>query len=128
VPIKIDYTSRVRGIFNSVTVSQGYGYAGPRYGTINREVFKTFSTAGTNYSISELSNNVTFGTRTSLDSQDNTLLFCSTELGRFIKTKLTMPAEIKIILPLNQFDNTVVKFDQTLDTDGNPITFDDTTP
>ena len=128
VPIKIDYTSRVRGIFNSVTVSQGYGYAGPRYGTINREVFKTFKTTGTNYSISELSNNVTFGTRTSLDGQDNTLLFCSTELGRFIKTKLTMPAEIALIAPRNQFDNTITTFDQTLDNDGNPITFDDTTP
>jgi hypothetical protein len=118
----------VRGIFNGVTISQGYGYAGPRYGTINREVFKSFSIAGTNHSIAELSNNVTFGTRTSLDGQDNTLLFCSTDLGRFIKTKLTMPAEISIILPFNQFDNTVVKFDQTLDSDGNPITFDDATP
>jgi hypothetical protein len=39
-----------------------------------------------------------------------------------------MPSEIFIIAPFNQFDNTVVKFDQTLDTDGNPITFDDTTP
>jgi hypothetical protein len=39
-----------------------------------------------------------------------------------------MPAEISIILPFNQFDNTVVKFDQTLDSDGNPITFDDATP
>ena len=58
--------------------------------------FKTFSIAGTNYSFAELSNNVTFGTRTSLDGQDNTLLFVSTELGRFIKTKLTMPAEITI--------------------------------
>jgi len=128
VPLRIDYTSRVRGIFNSVTISQGYGYAGPRYGTINREVFKTFSTAGTNYSISELNNNVTFGTRTSLDGQDNTLLFCSTDLGRFIKTKLTMPAEIALIAPRNQFDNTVTTFDQTLDNDGNPLTFDDTTP
>ena len=127
-PLKIDYTSRVRGIFNGVTISQGYGYAGPRYGTINREVFKSFSIAGTNHSIAELSNNVTFGTRTSLDGQDNTLLFCSTDLGRFIKTKLTMPAEISIILPFNQFDNTVVKFDQTVDSDGNPITFDDATP
>jgi hypothetical protein len=96
VPIRIDYTSRVRGIFKDVLISQGYGYAGPRYGTINREPFKTFSIAGTNYSFAELSNNVTFGTRTSLDGQDNTLSFVSTELGRFIKTKLTMPAEITI--------------------------------
>ena len=121
-------TSLNRLIFNGVTISQGYGYAGPRYGTINREVFKTFSIAGTNYSISELNNNVTFGTRTSLDGQENTLLFCSTQLGRFIKTKLTMPAEIALIAPRNQFDNTITTFDQTLDNDGNPITFDDTTP
>ena len=75
-----------------------------------------------------MGNNVTFGTQSSLDGQDNTFLFCSTELGRLIKTKLTMPSEIYIIAPFNQFDNTVVTFDQTIDTDGNPITFDDTTP
>jgi hypothetical protein len=39
-----------------------------------------------------------------------------------------MPSEIFIISPFNQFDNTPTKFDQTIDTDGNPITFDDTTP
>jgi hypothetical protein len=39
-----------------------------------------------------------------------------------------MPAEIAIILPRNQFDNTKTTFDQILDNDGNAITFDDTTP
>jgi hypothetical protein len=39
-----------------------------------------------------------------------------------------MPAEIALIAPRNQFDNTITTFDQTLDNDGNPITFDDTTP
>jgi hypothetical protein len=38
--------------------------------------------------------NVTFGTKTSLDNNDNTLLFSSTDLGRGIKTKLTMPSQI----------------------------------
>ncbi len=117
VPIRIDYTSRVRGIFNSVTISQGYGYAGPRYGTINREIFRTFNRTGTNYSIAELSNNVTFGTRTSFDGQDNTLLFVSTELGRFIKTKLTMPAEVGLIQN-DSFDEIKETFDDIT------ITFD----
>jgi hypothetical protein len=129
VPIGIQYLSRVRGNINGVTIAQGFGYAGPRYATINREALRTFSrTVNTNYSIAELGSNLTFGTRSSLDGQDNTLLLCSTDLGRSVKTKLTIPCEIYIIAPFNQFDNTVVTFDQILDTDGNPITFDDTTP
>jgi hypothetical protein len=128
-PINIAYLSRLRGVFDGVNISHGFAYAGPRYSTINREILKSFiRQSGTNYSIEELGNNVTFGTQSSLDGQDNTLLFCSTELGRFIKTKLSMPSEIFIIAPFNQFDNTVVKFDQTIDSDSNPITFDDTTP
>ena len=128
-PINIQYLSRVRGTFAGVDIVTGFAYAGPRYATINREGLRTFSrTVDTNYSLAELGANVTFGTRSSLDGQDNTLLFCSTELGRFIKTKLTIPSEIFIISPFNRFDNTPTTFDQTIDTDGNPITFDDTTP
>lgn len=93
-PIGISVESRVRGIFNGTKVNNGFVYAGPRYGTINREIFKTFALSGTNYSIAELSNNVTFGTKTTFDGIDNTLLFSSSDLGRGIKTKLTMPAEI----------------------------------
>lgn len=93
-PIGISVESRVRGTFNGIKVNNGFVYAGPRYGTINREIFRTFLQSGTNYSIAELSNNVTFGTKTSLDGNDNTFLFCSSDLGRGIKTKLTMPAEI----------------------------------
>jgi hypothetical protein len=127
--INLSILSRVRGVFNGVTIAQGYGYAGPRYGTINREALRAFvRQADTHYTIAELSSNVTFGTRSSLDGQDNTFLFCSTDLGRLIKTKLTIPCEVFIIVPNNSFDNTVVTFDQTIDTDGNPITFDDTTP
>jgi hypothetical protein len=120
--------SRVKGIFVNVssfpiTISQGYAYAGPRYGTINREALRTFvRQAGTNYSIAELNNNLTFGTRTSFDGQDNTLLFCSTQLGRVIKTKLTMPSEITQITPDNSFDNLLTFFDSNIQT------FDDTTP
>jgi hypothetical protein len=96
-PIGISVESRVRGIINGTKVNNGFVYAGPRYGTINREIFKTFALSGTNYSIAELSNNVTFGTKTSLDGNDNTLLFSSSNLGRGIKTKLTMPSEITTI-------------------------------
>ena len=97
LPINIAYTSRPRGAFNSVNISQGFVYAGPRYGTINREVIRTFTRqSGTNYSFEELSKNVTFGTRSSLDGSDNTLAFTSTDLGRSMKTKLTMPAEVTI--------------------------------
>jgi hypothetical protein len=126
--IDLSIVSRVKGIFVNVssfpiTISQGYAYAGPRYGTINREALRTFvRQAGTNYSIAELSNNLTFGTRTSFDGQDNTLLFCSTQLGRVIKTKLTIPSEIIQVTPDNSFDNLLTFFDS------NVHTFDDTTP
>jgi len=128
VPVKIDYLSRMRETFNGVTIATGFAYAGPRYGTINREALRTFKISGTNYSIAELSTNVTFGTRSSLNGTDNTLLFGSTDRGRMVKTKLTMPADIVLISPANIFDNNVTTFDQILDNDGNPITFDDTTP
>jgi hypothetical protein len=129
LPINIAYTSRPRGIFNNVNISQGFVYAGPRYGTINREVIRSFTRqSGTNYSFEELSKNVTFGTRSSLDGTDNTLAFTATDLGRFMKTKLTIPCEVFFITPDNSFDNTLTTFDQTLDANGNPITFDDTTP
>jgi hypothetical protein len=126
--IDLSIVSRVKGIFVNVslfpiTISQGYAYAGPRYGTINREALRTFvRQAGTNYSIAELNNNLTFGTRTSFDGQDNTLLFCSTQLGRVIKTKLTMPSEIIQVTPDNSFDNLLTFFDS------NVQKFDDTTP
>ena len=127
--VNLSLISRLRGTFNNVTIAQGFGYAGPRYGTINREALRSFiRQSGTNYSIAELSANVTFGTRSSLDGQDNTLLFSSTDTGRFVKTKLTIPAEIFTISPVNRFDNTLTTFDQLIDNDGNPITFDDTTP
>jgi len=128
VPIKIDYLSRMKEIFNGVNIATGFAYAGPRYGTINREALKTFKISGTNYSIAELSKNVTFGTRSSLDGSDNTLLLGSTDRGRLVKTRLTMPAEISLTFPLNQFDNTKRTFDQTVDSSSTLITFDDTTP
>ncbi len=128
VPVKISYMSRMRETFNGITIAQGFAYAGPRYGTINREALKSFKLSGTNYSIAELSKNVTFGTRSSFDGIDNTLLFGSTDRGRLVKTKLTMPADIVLVSPANIFDNSVTTFDQILDNDGNPITFDDTTP
>jgi hypothetical protein len=127
--VNLSLLTRLRGIFNNVTIAQGFGYAGPRYGTINREALRSFTRQpGTNYSIAELSANLTFGTRSSLDGQENTLLFSSTDLGRLVKTKLTIPAEIFPISPVNRFDNTLTRFDQLIDNDGNPITFDDTTP
>ena len=129
LPINIDYTSRPRGIFNNVNVTQGFVYAGPRYGTINREVLRTFiRQSGTNYSIATLTENTTFGTRTSLDGEDNTLTFTATDLGRLVKTKLTIPSEITVFEPSNEFSNTLIRFDQTIDDIGANITFDDTTP
>ena len=126
--INIEYVSRKRRTINNNFVKIGHVYAGPRYGTINREALKAFKINGTNYSIFELSKNVTFGTKTALDGNDNTLLLCSNDDGRGIKTKLTIPCEFAIITPKNQFSNTLTTFDATIDNDSSTITFDDTTP
>ena len=126
--INIEYVSRKRRTINGNLVKIGHVYAGPRYGTINREALKAFKINGTNYSIFELSKNVTFGTKTALDGNDNTLLLCSNADGRGVKTKLTMPCEFAIITPKNQFSNTLTTFDATIDNDSSAITFDDTTP
>ena len=51
-----------------------------------------------------------------------------TAIGNGSTITLTPSSSIALISPRNQFDNTITTFDQILDNDGNPITFDDTTP
>lgn len=128
-PIQLFYLSRLRNFFNSVYVVRGYAYAGSNYGTINREVFRTFARqqSQTNYSIFNLTNIKTSGTGTSLDGNENDLLLVNSLQGRKIKTQLAMPSEIIIQVPQLEFDSTKVTMDQTTYQSG-PITFDSTRP
>ena len=41
-PLTIDYVSRVRRDINNVNVRQGFAYAGPRFGTINKMIQTAF--------------------------------------------------------------------------------------
>lgn len=128
-PVNLFYLSRIRNLINGIDVRIGYAYTGPSYKTINREVDRSFvRQEGTNYTIGTLSDNLTFGTKSIYDGYDNHLLFCSSDVGRSIKSKLTMPAEVVLIVGKVQFDSDIVTMDQTNDRNGDPITFDSTLP
>src|SRR6056300_70985 len=120
--LEIDYTSRVRRTIDGVNISQGFAYAGPRFGTLNKF-------ANTVFGINNSASGITFqtlneikvrGTRSSLDGREAIFLMTSNEDGQKVKTDFTLPAEIAISEPL--FDNTLIKFDNT------NFTMDDTNP
>ena len=128
-PVNLFYISRLRYLIGGIDIRKGYAYSGPSYRTINREVDRSFvRQVGTNYTIGNLSNNLTFNTDSIYDGKDNHLLFCSNDAGRNIKARLTIPAEIVLIVGKIQFDSDIVKMDQTIDRNNNPITFDSTRP
>ena len=122
-PINIDYVSRVRrNLSNSsgdlVNVRQGFVYAGPRFGTINKYINTVFGiTANNSFS----SSGITFqrlneikvkGTRTSLDGSNAIFLMTSSADGRKLKTNFTIPAQIGDISG-DTFDETTTTFDNT---------------
>jgi hypothetical protein len=126
-PIDIRYVSRVRRVINNVNVRQGFVYAGPRFGTINKMIQTAFGTTA-NPSGAQGSSGITFavlsgikvqGTRTSLDGQNAIFLMTSNEDGRKIKTNFTIPTEVsRIIFGSNSFDEDATSFDSS------SITFD----
>jgi hypothetical protein len=118
----IDYTSRVRRTIDNVNISQGFAYAGPRFGTINRF-------ANTAFGINNLGSGITFqilneikvqGTRSSLDGRQGIFLMTSDAEGQKVKTNFALPTELAVSAPL--FDNTLFKFDSDL------LTMDNTNP
>lgn len=122
--LHIDYTSRPRFFIvdeagGRYHIKSGWAYAGPRFGTINREALRSFSAGGTNYSIEELDKARIMGTRTALDGRTGTFLMTSSPDGRKLKTSLTIPATFGTSADL--FSNTLVKFDSDVKK------FDDTT-
>ena len=122
-PINIDYVSRVRrNLPNSLggltNVRQGFAYAGPRFGVLNRFINTAF---GVNANSGLSSSGITFailndikvqGTRTSLDGSNAIFLMTSSAEGRKLKTNFTIPAQIGDISQ-DTMDETTTTFDNT---------------
>ena len=117
-PLHINYVSRVRRDINSVNVRQGFAYAGPRFGTINKMIQTAFGTTANN---TFSSSGITFavlsgikvqGTRTSLDNSNAIFLMTSDVNGRKIRTNFTIPAIIGEV-DGDSFDETTTMFDST---------------
>ena len=120
--VEIDYTSRVRRTIDGVEVKQGYAYAGPRFGTINKFANTAFGThaSGSKITFQILNDILVQGTRTSLDGRNGIFLMTSDANGQLIKTNFALP--VFFATSTESFDNTVTNFAQT------GITFDDSTP
>ena len=121
-PLHINYVSRVRRDINNVNIRQGFAYAGPRFGVLNKFANTVFGTTA-NPSGAQGSSGITFavlsgikvqGTRTSLDGQNAIFLMTSNEEGRKLKTNFTIPSEVRrIIFGANSFDEDATTFDST---------------
>ena len=120
--LEIDYTSRVRRTIDGVNISQGFAYAGPRFGTLNKFANTAFgiNNSGSGITFQTLNEIKVRGTRSSLDGREAIFLMTSNEDGQKVKTDFTLPAEVAISQPL--FSNTLIKFDNT------NFTMDDTNP
>jgi hypothetical protein len=120
--IEISMTSRKRATIDGVEVKQGYAYAGPKFGTLNRFANTVFgvNAGGSKITFKELSNVKIQGTRTSLDGRGAIFLATSNKDGQLLKTNFAMPTQFAASEDL--FDNTVTNFAQTT------LSFDDTTP
>lgn len=121
-PIEISMTSRKRAVIDGVEVKQGYAYAGPKFGTLNRFANTIFgvNSGASKITFKELSNVKIQGTRTSLDGRGAIFLATSNKEGQLLKTNFAMPTQFAA--SQDRFDNTVTNFAQTV------LTFDDTTP
>ena len=117
-PLEIDYVSRVRRDINNVNVRQGFAYAGPRFGTINKMIQTAFgltangTPSSSNISFAMLSGIKVQGTRTSLDNSNAIFLMTSDVNGRKIRTNFTIPAIIGEV-DGDSFDETTTMFDST---------------
>ena len=118
----IDYTSRVRRTIDNVNISQGFAYAGPRFGTINRFANTAFgiNNSGSGITFQILNEIKVQGTRSSLDGRPGIFLMTSDAEGQKVKTNFALPTELAVSEPL--FDNTLIKFDSDV------FTMDNTNP
>ena len=94
--ISFDYVSRVRRVLNDINVKQGFVYAGPRLGTLNKYANTAFGTtssaSGITFAI--LNDIKIIGTNSSLNGSSAIFIGTSTEGGQLLKTNFTIPAEI----------------------------------
>ena len=121
-PLHINYVSRTRRDINNVNIRQGFAYAGPRFGVLNKFANTVFGTTA-NTTVGAGGSGITFavlsgikvqGTRTSLDGQNAIFLMTSNEDGRKLKTNFTIPSEVRrIIFGANSFDEDATTFDST---------------
>ena len=117
-PIEIDYVSRVRRVIGTTNIRQGFAYAGPRFGTLNKFINTAFGVnanspfSSSGITIAELSALKIQGTRTALDGTNAIFLMTSSSAGQKIKTKFTIPAAIGEI-DGDTFDETTTMFDST---------------
>ena len=99
-PLNINYVSIVRRDLNNVNVRQGFAYAGPRFGTINKMIQTAFgltangTPSSSGITFAQLSGIKVQGTRTSLDGSNAIFLMTSNEEGRKLRTNFTIPAQI----------------------------------
>jgi len=116
--------SRVRRTVAGVNIAQGFAYAGPKYGSINKyhnTIFRGGNRLnGSGITFETLGDLKVFGTRSSLDGQEAVFRMTSDVNGRLVKCAFTFPADITT--SNNLFSNTLIKFDNT------NLSFDDTNP
>ena len=120
--LEIDYTSRVRRTIDGVNISQGFAYAGPRFGTLNKFANTAFgiNNTGSGITFQTLNEIKVQGTRSALDGREGIFLMTSNPDGQLVKTNFALPSELAVSQPL--FSNTLIKFDNT------NFTMDDTNP
>jgi len=117
------YLSRVRGnVANLAYVQNGFVYAGPRWGSLNKFANTVYGVTSTDSHITfeVLDNLKIFGTKTSLDGQSAVFTATSDYYGQKLKSNFAFPVQFTTLE--NTFDSTYVYFDNT------EPTFDDTTP
>ena len=110
-------------MFFGVEVKQGYAYAGPRMGSLNRFHNTVYGTSAANSFATTFENLNALrirGTKTGLDGQSIPLSFFNTVVGKSIKLNYAFPSQFAVSADL--FSNTLTKFDNT------NLTFDDSTP
>ena len=116
--------SRIRRQVAGVNIAQGFAYAGPRYGSINKyhnTIFRGGNRQnGSGITFATLGDLKVFGTNSSLDGQSAIFRMTSDVNGRLVKCAFTFPADI--VVATDTFDTTLLRFDN------DQLTFDDNTP
>jgi hypothetical protein len=116
--------SRVRRQVAGVNIAQGFAYAGPRYGSINKyhnTIFRGGNRQnGSGITFATLGDLKVFGTNSSLDGQAAIFRMTSDVNGRLVKCAFTFPADVTVVQ--QTFDTTYLRFDS------DSLTFDDNTP